>query len=79
LLITFAPDGLYTLPLNAGCGPGMAKTLNGQWAITQTVDRQVAGLIMWVPGCFIYLTGVLFLIKQWLNEKGEHRAADVSL
>jgi hypothetical protein len=34
---------------------------------------------MWVPGCFIYLAGVLFLIKQWLNAKGENMAANVSL
>jgi cytochrome c oxidase assembly factor CtaG len=79
LLITFAPDGLYVLPQAANCGPGLATTINDQWAITQTVDRQVAGLIMWVPGCFIYLAGVLFLIKQWLNAKGENMAANVSL
>lgn len=79
LLITFAPDGLYALPLTAGCGPGIATTINDELAITQSADRQVAGLIMWVPGCFIYLTGVLFLIKQWMTEKGENATPDLSL
>jgi cytochrome c oxidase assembly factor CtaG len=77
LLITFAPDGLYTLPLTVNCGPGITKTINDEWAITQTVDRQVAGLIMWVPGCFIYLAGVLFLFNRWLNEKDETSALDL--
>jgi cytochrome c oxidase assembly factor CtaG len=79
LLITFAPDGLYTVSPAASCGPGIAKAITGEWAMAQTVDRQVAGLVMWVPGCFIYLTGVLFLLRQWLHEKDEHLAPDLSL
>jgi cytochrome c oxidase assembly factor CtaG len=42
-----------------------------QWGITQSVDQQAAGLIMWVPCCFIYLAGVLYLLTNWLNHKKE--------
>lgn len=79
LLITFAPDGMYTLPGITNCGPGLAKTINNQWNLNKTADQQIAGLIMWVPGCFIYLTGVLLLLRQWFHEKEESRTLALTL
>lgn len=60
LLITFAPAGIYMHSMEA-VGGGSAS-MN-----TQT-DQQTAGLIMWVPCCFIYLFGVLYLLFNWLRE-----------
>ncbi|HVU94264.1 MAG TPA: cytochrome c oxidase assembly protein [Puia sp.] len=36
-------------------------------------DRETAGLIMWVPGCLIYLTGCLLLLRQWLHRQDRPR------
>lgn len=71
LLITFAPDGVYnTMPAAAPAG---------EWDIIRTTDQQMAGLIMWVPCCFIYLAGVLYLIKQWLYEKDDNTTPELTL
>jgi len=31
-------------------------------------DRQLAGLLMWVPGCFVYLSAILLTVKRWYSE-----------
>lgn len=33
-------------------------------------DQQAAGLIMWVPCCFVYLSGCLWLLYRWFAESG---------
>lgn len=79
LLITFAPDGLYTMLPVIYDANGFEKIIHDEWGITSTVDQQIAGLIMWVPCCFIYLAGAMFLLKKWLNEKDENLWPDLSL
>lgn len=31
-------------------------------------DQQLAGLLMWVPGCFVYLSAILVTVKRWYSE-----------
>jgi cytochrome c oxidase assembly factor CtaG len=38
------------------------------WNISPAEDQQAAGLIMWVPCCFVYLSGCLFLLYRWFAE-----------
>jgi putative membrane protein len=33
-------------------------------------DQQLAGLIMWVPGCAIYAVAALALLGQWVSKSG---------
>ncbi|WP_439883306.1 cytochrome c oxidase assembly protein [Pontibacter sp. MBLB2868] len=70
LLITFAPLGIYHHYLAAD-PYGFASTIRNGWGITTAVDQQMAGLIMWVPCCFIYLSGSLYLFLTWLSSKEE--------
>ena len=28
-------------------------------------DQQLAGMLMWVPGCFVYLSGILWTVMRW--------------
>lgn len=68
MLITFAPVGVYAVY----GGPdyfGVAHQLNSGWGLSRSTDQQLAGLLMWVPGCFIYLSGALYLLLNWLGEK----------
>ncbi|MFD0795380.1 cytochrome c oxidase assembly protein [Mucilaginibacter litoreus] len=61
LLITFAP--LNTWHFYAA----MDMPLNNPWNISLQQDQQAAGLIMWVPCCFIYLSGCLYLLYRWFT------------
>lgn len=71
LLITFAPQGLYTNHLSLNSNDFFSTMIKSKWSITAATDQQAAGLIMWVPCCFIYITGCMFLLKRWYDEKEE--------
>ena len=62
LLITFAPLNTYShyIAMNMGA--------SNPWNITIKSDQQAAGLIMWVPCCFVYLSGCLFLLRRWFGQ-----------
>ena len=68
MLITFAPVGVY----QTYGGPdyfGIAHQIRTDWGFDPATDQQTAGLLMWVPGCFIYLTGALYLLMGWLGKE----------
>jgi len=51
--LTFGPSALYDLQ-----GPNHG-------AIDPKGDQQLGGLLMWVPGCFVYLAGILSTVLRW--------------
>jgi putative membrane protein len=55
--LTFGPSGLYAVNLH----PHGAN----HWAIDPRSDQQLGGLLMWVPGCFVYLSGILWTVSRW--------------
>jgi putative membrane protein len=70
LLITFAPAETYHHFLSMHDLYGLNRIIL-QNGITQIIDQQAAGLIMWVPCCLIYVTGAMYLLIQWFNHKEE--------
>lgn len=63
LLITFAP--LNTFHYYANLNTLMGIKGANPWGLTLKSDQQAAGMIMWVPCCFVYLTGCIYLLQQW--------------
>jgi putative membrane protein len=66
ILITFAPAGAacpaYLQPGGAG---GLAPFIRQRWGLTPLEDQQLGGLIMWVPACGIYLSGIVLLLSRY--------------
>jgi putative membrane protein len=52
--LTFGPTGLY--PEYPGYG-----------ALDSKSDQQLGGLLMWVPGCFVYLSAILSTVRRWYS------------
>ncbi|RYY30153.1 MAG: cytochrome c oxidase assembly protein [Sphingobacteriaceae bacterium] len=75
LLITFAP--LTTYQHYADGFASMAGS--NPWHITQLADQQAAGLIMWVPCCFVYLSGCLYLLQRWFTDTGYTNEKSIDL
>lgn len=69
LMITFAPLGIYTHYEHITDRFGFLEQIRTENGISALVDQQVAGLIMWVPGCLIYLTASIWLLMKWFKEK----------
>jgi len=62
LLITFAPAGTYHHYLEVNRSMGMGG--GDPFGLSPAADQQAAGLIMWVPCCFIYLAGCIYLLYK---------------
>jgi putative membrane protein len=66
ILIAFAPVG-------AVCGAyldppdswGILPLIRQGWGLVPKVDQQVGGLLMWVPGCGLYLVLVIAMLARW--------------
>ncbi len=65
-LLTFAPRPLYATYRDA-------PRISG---LTAVEDQQLAGLIMWVPSGFVYLTAIFLLLALFLRQ--EERAAEAA-
>jgi putative membrane protein len=39
------------------------------WGLDPKSDQQLAGVLMWVPGCFVYLSGILSTVLRWYGEE----------
>ena len=66
--LTFAHPGLYPAYLNPRDSLGILPLLRNQWGLDPKNDYQLGGLLMWVPGCFVYLTAILATVAHWYKE-----------
>jgi len=75
ILITFAPVGavcpVYLHPTDS---LGILPLIRNNWGITPAIDQQAGGLMMWVPACGIYISGVITLLTRWY-QAGEAETA----
>lgn len=55
--LTFGPVGLYPAYLHSP-QPGI-------WGLDPKSDQQLGGLLMWIPGCFVYLSAILWKVRSW--------------
>jgi cytochrome c oxidase assembly factor CtaG len=67
LIITFSHVGTYTHYINIADNYGFLPMIRNSWKISEAADQQIAGLIMWVPCCFIYLSASMLLLINWFN------------
>lgn len=73
IIITFAPPGLYTRYFNEA---GAGSALLGDWQLSPADDQRLGGLLMWVPACLVYMTGILSLLFHWY---GTPETADIAI
>lgn len=70
ILLTFTPPGLYPEYLHPVDELGILPLLRDQWGLTPGTDQQIGGLLMWVPGSVIYLSGILLSLGRWYRQEG---------
>jgi putative membrane protein len=47
---------------------GFYEGRTSPWSLTALEDQQLAGLIMWMPACMIYVVVTVFIFINWLKE-----------
>ncbi len=62
-LIAFAARPLYA--------PHFLSTLG--WGVTPLEDQQLAGIVMWAPGSFAYLSAAVWIGWRWLRDERDAR------
>ena len=60
-LITFVPRAIYT--------PHLLTT--GAWGLTPLQDQQLGGVVMWVPGCVIFLLAASAVLWRVMEQAGQ--------
>ena len=54
-ILTFSPPGAYPAYLHPG----------DPWGLDAKTDQQLGGMLMWVPGCLVYLSAILATFARW--------------
>ncbi len=65
IAITFAPVSVCHAYLHPVDRLGLLPLIRGQWGLSPQADQQIGGLLMWVPACLIYLSGIMAILLQW--------------
>jgi len=65
IYLTFSPLSVCPIYARAADPLGLLPVVRGEWGLDATTDRQLAGLLMWVPACTIYLSAILAVTVRW--------------
>lgn len=74
VLLTFAPRLLYPAYVNPADPYGILPLIRRGWGISPALDQQIGGLLMWVPGCLIYLSAIMAMFGRWYAQPAEAAA-----
>lgn len=69
VLVTFSPVSVCPAYLHPADRLGMLPLIRNGWGFTPQRDQQLGGLLMWVPGCLVYLAGIMGLLARWYGER----------
>ncbi|HLK50147.1 MAG TPA: cytochrome c oxidase assembly protein [Bryobacteraceae bacterium] len=63
--LTFTRPGWYPAYLNPTGDAGTLRLIRTGWGLDARTDQQFGGLLMWVPGCLVYLSAILARVAAW--------------
>lgn len=63
-VLTFSPPGAYPAYLNPEDRLGIVPLIRS-WGLDAKSDQQLGGMLMWVPGCLVYLSAILTRVARW--------------
>ncbi len=69
ILLTFTSPGTYSIPNVVNRDGRVLALVRDGWGISAETDQQMAGLLMWVPGCLIYLSAIMAMFARWYRSK----------
>lgn len=65
IYLTFSPVAVCAAYHHPSDALGILPLIRQSWGLTPAVDQQLGGLLMWVPACLIYLSGVIGQLTRW--------------
>jgi cytochrome c oxidase assembly factor CtaG len=64
-ILTFTPPGQYPTYLKQDDADAVIRLVRTGWGLDPRSDQQLGGMLMWVPGCLVYLSGILSSVVRW--------------
>lgn len=71
IILTFAPVEVCSIYLHPIDRLGILPLVQNQWGLTPAKDQQLGGLLMWVPACLIYFSGIIGLLGRWYGQPND--------
>jgi len=71
IILTFAPVEVCSIYLHPLDRLGILPLAQNQWGLTPAKDQQLGGLLMWVPACLIYFSGIIGLLARWYGQAND--------
>jgi len=68
--LTFSAPGAYPAYLHPEDQLSVLSLIRGSWGLDPKSDQQLGGMLMWVPGCLVYLTAILVRVGEWHRAPG---------
>jgi putative membrane protein len=65
VFLVFAPEQVYPMYLHPVDRLGALSLIRDEWGISPKIDQQIGGLLMWAPGCLVYLSAMLARVGAW--------------
>lgn len=64
-VLTFTAPGRYPAYLNPAGDAATIRMIRTGWGLDPQTDQQLGGMLMWVPGCLVYLTAIVTRVVRW--------------
>ena len=74
IYLAFAPLGVCPAYLHPPNQPSVLHLIRNEWGVTPARDQQIGGLLMWLPGCGIYLASAMALLARWYGAEPDELA-----
>jgi putative membrane protein len=71
ILITLSPVEVCPAFLHPSDGLGLVPLIRDRWGVSAAEDQQIAGLLMWVPACAVYLGGIVGQLARFYGAEEE--------
>jgi len=68
IVLTFAPVGIYPAYLEPVDRLGILPLLRQGWRLSPQADQQLGGVLMWIPGGWVYLLAIVGSVARWYSE-----------
>jgi putative membrane protein len=65
ITIAFSPVEVCSAYVHSTDPLGALRLVRGTWGLAPSVDQELGGLLMWVPGCTVYATAILALVARF--------------
>ena len=71
ILLAYAPDVLCSAYLHPPDPLGILTVIRQDWELSAKSDQALGGMLMWVPGSFVYIGAILVRLACWFSSARE--------